>query len=240
MEGAKRKSFFQADVDLIHGPIFQSLITFALPLLVSNVFQQLYNTVDTMVVGNYLGDVSLAAIGSCTSIYDLLVGFALGIGNGLAIVTARSFGSQNRELLKKSVASSIVIGLIVSIALTTIGMICLHPLLELLNTPVDIIQEAYSYISVIVLFIVVMFAYNLCAGLMRAIGNSVMPLVFLIISSLLNIVLDIFFYYTTQYGNSGCSCRNGYFSRCISYIMYYLYFQKDTDLITIKKTFCSR
>ena len=105
MEGAKRKSFFQADVDLIHGPIFQSLITFALPLLVSNVFQQLYNTVDTMVVGNYLGDVSLAAIGSCTSIYDLLVGFALGIGNGLAIVTARSFGSQNRELLKKSVAS---------------------------------------------------------------------------------------------------------------------------------------
>lgn len=102
MEGAKRKSFFQADVDLIHGPIFQSLITFALPLLVSNVFQQLYNTVDTMVVGNYLGDVSLAAIGSCTSIYDLLVGFALGIGNGLAIVTARSFGSQDRELLKIS------------------------------------------------------------------------------------------------------------------------------------------
>ena len=112
MDTVKKKKFFQADVDLIHGPIFQSLITFALPLFISNIFQQLYNTVDTMVVGNYLGDVSLAAIGSCTSIYDLLVGFALGIGNGLAIVTARSFGSSDRELLKKSVASSIVIGII--------------------------------------------------------------------------------------------------------------------------------
>ena len=234
MEGAKRKSFFQADVDLIHGPIFQSLITFALPLLVSNVFQQLYNTVDTMVVGNYLGDVSLAAIGSCTSIYDLLVGFALGIGNGLAIVTARSFGSQNRELLKKSVASSIVIGLIVSIALTTIGMICLHPLLELLNTPVDIIQEAYSYISVIVLFIVVMFAYNLCAGLMRAIGNSVMPLVFLIVSSLLNIVLDIFFITQFNMGIQGAAVAT-VISQGVSVILCIIYIFKKTQILLPSK-----
>lgn len=240
MEGAKRKSFFQADVDLIHGPIFQSLITFALPLLVSNVFQQLYNTVDTMVVGNYLGDVSLAAIGSCTSIYDLLVGFALGIGNGLAIVTARSFGSQNRELLKKSVASSIVIGLIVSIALTTIGMICLHPLLELLNTPVDIIQEAYSYISVIVLFIVVMFAYNLCAGLMRAIGNSVMPLVFLIVSSLLNVVLDILFITQFHMGIQGVAVAT-VVSQGVSVVLCIIYiFKKNTNSITIKETFSDR
>ena len=90
MDSTKRKSF-NANVDLIHGPIFKSLIIFALPLFISNIFQQLYNTVDTMIVGNFLGDASLAAIGSCTSIYDLLVGFALGIGNGLAIVTARSF-----------------------------------------------------------------------------------------------------------------------------------------------------
>lgn len=234
MEGAKRKSFFQADVDLIHGPIFQSLITFALPLLVSNVFQQLYNTVDTMVVGNYLGDVSLAAIGSCTSIYDLLVGFALGIGNGLAIVTARSFGSQDRELLKKSVASSIVIGLIVSIALTTIGMICLHPLLELLNTPVDIIQEAYSYISVIVLFIVVMFAYNLCAGLMRAIGNSVMPLVFLIVSSLLNVVLDILFITQFHMGIQGAAVAT-VVSQGVSVVLCIIYIFKKTQILLPSK-----
>ena len=96
MDSTKRKSF-NANVDLIHGPIFKSLIIFALPLFISNIFQQLYNTVDTMIVGNFLGDASLAAIGSCTSIYDLLVGFALGIGNGLAIVTARSFGSKDEK-----------------------------------------------------------------------------------------------------------------------------------------------
>ena len=127
MESAKRK-FFNIDVDLIHGPIFQSLIIFAVPLLISNIFQQLYNTVDTMIIGNYLGDVSLAAIGSCTPVYDLLVGFALGIGNGLAIVTARSYGSQDIKLLKKSVGASIVIGTAVSIGLTVIGLIFLKPL----------------------------------------------------------------------------------------------------------------
>ena len=139
MDSIKRKSF-NANVDLIHGPIFKSLIIFALPLFISNIFQQLYNTVDTMIVGNFLGDASLAAIGSCTSIYDLLVGFALGIGNGLAIVTARSFGSKDEKLLKKSVASSLVIGIVVSIGLTLIGLIFLQPLLHLLNTPANIID----------------------------------------------------------------------------------------------------
>ena len=234
MENIKKKHFFQSDVDLIHGPIFQSLMIFALPLLVSNIFQQLYNTVDTMVVGNYLGDVSLAAIGACTSIYDLLVGFALGIGNGLAIVTARSFGSQDKELLKKSVASSLVIGVMVSLALTIIGMTFLYPLLEILNTPLDIIQEAYSYISVIVLFIFVMFAYNLCAGLMRAIGNSVMPLVFLIVSSLLNVVLDILFITQFHMGIQGAAVAT-VISQGVSVVLCIIYIFKKTQILLPSK-----
>lgn len=234
MENIKKKHFFQSDVDLIHGPIFQSLMIFALPLLVSNIFQQLYNTVDTMVVGNYLGDVSLAAIGTCTSIYDLLVGFALGIDNGLAIVTARSFGSQDKELLKKSVASSLVIGVIVSIVLTIIGMIFLYPLLEILNTPLDIIQEAYSYISVIVLFIFVMFAYNLCAGLMRAIGNSVMPLVFLIVSSLLNVILDILFITQFHMGIQGAAVAT-VISQGVSVVLCIIYIFKKTQILLPSK-----
>lgn len=234
MENIKKKHFFQSDVDLIHGPIFQSLMIFALPLLVSNIFQQLYNTVDTMVVGNYLGDVSLAAIGTCTSIYDLLVGFALGIGNGLAIVTARSFGSQDKELLKKSVASSLVIGVMVSLALTIIGMTFLYPLLEILNTPLDIIQEAYSYISVIVLFIFVMFAYNLCAGLMRAIGNSVMPLVFLIVSSLLNVVLDILFITQFHMGIQGAAVAT-VISQGVSVVLCIIYIFKKTQILLPSK-----
>ena len=234
MENIKKKHFFQSDVDLIHGPIFQSLMIFALPLLVSNIFQQLYNTVDTMVVGNYLGDVSLAAIGTCTSIYDLLVGFALGIGNGLAIVTARSFGSQDKELLKKSVASSLVIGVMVSLALTIIGMTFLYPLLEILNTPLDIIQEAYSYISVIVLFIFVMFAYNLCAGLMRAIGNSVMPLVFLIVSSLLNVILDILFITQFHMGIQGAAVAT-VVSQGVSVVLCIIYIFKKTQILLPSK-----
>lgn len=140
MENVRKKSLLRADVDLLHGPIFKSLVIFAIPLLISNIFQQLYNTVDTMIVGNYLGDSSLAAIGSCASIYELLVGFALGIGNGLSIVTARSFGSGDKTLLKKSVASSLVIGIISSIVITIIGIIILYPLLQILNTPENIIQ----------------------------------------------------------------------------------------------------
>ncbi|MDY3361286.1 MAG: MATE family efflux transporter, partial [Clostridium celatum] len=91
-------------VDLLKGNIFKSLIIFAIPLFISNLFQQLYNTVDIMIVGNFLGDTSLAAIGACSSIYELLVGFALGIGNGLSIVAARSYGSNDEKLLKKSVS----------------------------------------------------------------------------------------------------------------------------------------
>lgn len=104
MDSIKRKSF-NANVDLIHGPIFKSLIIFALPLFISNIFQQLYNTVDTMIVGNFLGDASLAAIGSCTSIYDLLVGFALGIEMGSLLLLQEVLVLKMKKLLKKSVAS---------------------------------------------------------------------------------------------------------------------------------------
>ena len=189
----RKSRFFQMNVDLMHGPIFTSLVLFMLPILISNLFQQLYNTVDTMIVGNVLGDNALAAIGSCGSIYELLVGFGIGIGNGLAIVAARSYGAQDEDLLKRTVAGSIVIGLAASLIITTAGFFGLRPLLHLLDTPAEILEDAYSYIIVIDLSVIVMFLYNLCAGLLRAIGNSVMPLVFLLISSVLNVGLDLWF-----------------------------------------------
>lgn len=230
----KKKSLFHTNVDLLNGPIFKALVIFAVPLFISNVFQQLYNTVDTMIVGNYLGDSSLAAIGACTAIYDLLVGFALGIGNGLSIVTARSYGSGNHELLKKSVASSIVIGIISSLIITIIGTLCLYPLLQVLNTPIQIIKEAYSYISIITLFIIVMFAYNLCAGLMRAIGNSFMPLIFLVVSSCCNIVLDIFFITQLNMGVKGAAIAT-VISQGVSVILCIIYMLKKTKLLIPEK-----
>ena len=132
---------FKMKVDLTKDPILKSLLIFAFPLFVANVFQQLYNTMDTMIVGNFLGDTSLAAIGACGAIYELLVGFALGVGNGLSIVTARSFGAKDENLLKKSVAGSIVIGILLTIILMLFSQFCLYPLLELLNTPANIINE---------------------------------------------------------------------------------------------------
>ena len=176
---------FSLKVDLIKGNILKSLVIFAVPIFISSIFQQLYNTMDTMIVGNFLGDTSLAAIGACGAVYELLVGFALGIGNGLSIVTARTYGSNDENLLKKSVAGSIVIGILVTIVIMIVSKLFLYSLLELLNTPENIIDESYSYIYVITIFVGVMFAYNLFAGLLRAIGDSVMPLVFLIISSLM-------------------------------------------------------
>ena len=233
----KREFGIAKNIDMIQGPIFRSLVLFALPLLGSNIFQQFYNTMDTMIVGNYLGDVSLAAIGVCTPIYDLLVGFGLGIGNGLAIVTARSFGSGDMDQLKKSVASSMVIGVFASLVITLIAQLSLYPLLRVLNTPEEIIDGAYGYISTVTLFIIVMFAYNLCAGLMRAIGNSFMPLVFLVISSCFNIVLDILFITRFNMGVKGAAVAT-VISQGISVVFCILYIlQKNRILVPEKAHF---
>lgn len=234
MDISNKKSLFNTNVDLLNGPIFKALVIFAIPLFISSIFQQLYNTVDTMVVGNYLGDASLAAIGSTTAIFDLLVGFALGIGNGLTIVTGRSFGSKDINLLKKSVASSIVVGVIISIIITVIGSIILYPLLQALNTPIEIIDEAYSYISIITYFIIVMFAYNLCAGLLRAIGNSFMPLVFLIISALLNIILDIAFITQFNMGIAGAAVAT-VISQGVSVVLCIIYIYKNVEMLVPSK-----
>ena len=183
----------KASVDLLHGPILKSLVIFAIPLLFSNVFQQLYNTMDTVIIGYTLGDEALAAMGAAGAVYDLLMGFCFGIGNGLAIVAARSYGSGDSEQLKRSVAAAIVIGAGTMAAITLLARFILYPFLQLLHTPPEIIDQSYAYVSTITLFIAVMFAYNLCSGFLRAIGNSVMPLVFLILSSVINIILDFLF-----------------------------------------------
>lgn len=153
----------------------------------------MYNTVDIMVVGNYLGNESLAAIGASSVIYELLVGFALGIGIGMSIVVARNFGSKDEEALKRSVAGSLVVGTFITIGTMVIAHLFLKPLLLLLKTPDNILEEAYSYIWVIAIFVGVTFTYNLCSGLLRAVGDSITPLIFLIIASVLNVVLDILF-----------------------------------------------
>lgn len=220
--------------DLIKGNILKSLIIFSIPILISNIFQQLYNTMDTMIVGNYLGDTSLAAIGACAAIYDLLVGFALGIGNGLSIVTARSYGSNDEKLMKKSVAASIVIGVFITVLIMIISALFLYPLLELLNTPHEIINESYSFISTLTLFVGVMFAYNLCSGLLRAIGNSMMPLIFLMISSVINVILDIIFITQCNMGVFGAAAAT-VIAQGISAVLCIIYIYKKNPILIPSK-----
>lgn len=191
--------------DFLNGKIFTPMVRFAIPVLFSILFQQLYNTIDTLIVGHTLGDTALAAIGAASPIYDLLIGFALGFGNGLSIVTARSFGSHDETMLKKSAAASVVIGAVVVAVITVLSRLILMPLLNLLHTPTDIIGESYRYISIISAFTAVMFAYNLCAGLLQAVGNSLMPLLFLILSSFLNVVLDYVFIVHLDRGLGGAA-----------------------------------
>ncbi len=225
---SKKKAI--GDVDLLHGSIFKSLIIFAVPLLISRLFQQLYNAADTMIVGNFLGDTSLAAIGCCSAIYDLFVEFGVGIGNGLAIVTARAFGKGDRKLIRKSVATGLVIGLISSVVITIIGCLLLKPLLQVLNTPENIMDEAYRYIFVITLFIIVMFAYNLLTGLLRAIGNSIVPLLFLIFSSVLNVFLD--WWFVTAFGMGIESVAYAtVISQFVSVILCVFYMMKKADIL---------
>lgn len=224
----------KTNIDLLKGKILKSLIIFAIPLFISNLFQQLYNTVDITIVGNYLGDESLAAMGACAAVYELLVGFALGVGNGLSIVTARSYGSNDEDMVKKSVVGSMVIGIGITTIIMLISILFLLPLLKLLNTPENILEESYSYISTVTMFVGVMFLYNLCAGFLRAIGNSIIPLVFLIVSSLLNIALDIVFITQFNMGIKGAAIAT-IIAQGISAILCIIYIYLKCPILIPKK-----
>ena len=157
-------------------------------------------------------------------------GFGFGFGDGLSIVAARSYGAQDEDLLKRTVAGSLVIGLCASFVITTAGFFGLRPLLQLLDTPAEILEDAYRYIIVIDLGVLVMFLYNLCAGLLRAIGNSVMPLVFLLISSGLNVALDLWFIAGLGMGVQGAAVAT-VIAQGISVVLCILYVMRRVPLL---------
>lgn len=216
--------------DLIHGGIFKSIFCFMIPIMVSYLFQQLYNTADTVIVGHFLQEKSLAAIGSCTPVFDLMLTIGNGFGTGCSIVIARAYGSGDRNYLKRSIAASIFIVIVISILLTVAGFFCLRPILNALKTPSSIIEESMSYITLVASFCGILFAYNLCAGMLRAIGNSFMPLVFLIISSLLNILLDILFITKLNTGVAGTAAAT-VIAQGFSVILCIIYILKGAKIL---------
>ena len=176
--------------DMTKGDPVKVILLFAVPLLIGNIFQQVYNIVDTMAAGYNLGDSAIAAIGATSSLFSVLVDFASGMNSGFGIIIARSYGAKDHENLKKSIASSLVLNIITTVLITAGALVFLKPLLHVLNVPAEIFDDAYIYIFIIIAGMISRILYNMCAGILRAVGNSRTPLYFLIFSSMLNLAMD--------------------------------------------------
>lgn len=178
------------EMNLTDRPVFKTLLFYSIPILLGNLFQQLYNIVDTIVVGHTLGDHALAAVGSAGILYALFLYFITGMTSGFSIVVAKLYGKKDNVKLKRAVALSIVYGIIISIGITVLSLCFIRFILNLLHTPSEIYGDCISYISFVLCFLTITMIYNLEAAILRALGDSKTPLIYLIISSFINIVLD--------------------------------------------------
>ena len=178
--------------ELTKGNPTKLLLLFSLPILLGNILQQFYNLGDTIIVGRTLGISELAAVGSTTAIVSLLFSMINGFCIGFSILTANAFGAKDENRIKETIAKSIVLMFLITITMTVLGLIFIRPLLTVLHTPADIMEDSIAYIQVIFLGLIVTAAYNLISNMLRALGDSVFPLIALAISSTLNLGLDLF------------------------------------------------
>ena len=222
-------------INMTEGSILKSLITFAVPILIGNIFQQLYNVADTAIIGNLLGDNALAAVGAAAPVYQLLIGLALGLTNGFAVIIARFFGAGDSDGLTSSVSLTYILSGIASVILTVLGVIGLHPLMVWLKTPESILTDTEEYMMIIILFSVTTIAYNMLAGMLRAIGNSRAPLYFLILSTFINVGLDFMFVGSFGMGVAGAAYAT-VISQGISVILCFIYVVKRCDVVLFRKS----
>lgn len=181
------------DIDLTQGVIWKQIVRFALPLLAGNIFQILYNTVDTLIVGNFVDKQALGAVGMMGAPINALVGFFAGIANGATVVISNYFGAKNDERISSSVQTTIVFALIASVICTLLGVLMTPTLIRMMGTPEDMVDYARDYLFIYFAGISGLMLYNIGAGILRAVGDSRRPLYFLIVSAVLNTVLDILF-----------------------------------------------
>ena len=180
-------------IDFTQGSIQKSLLAFAFPLFLGNLFQQLYNAADSLIVGNWLGSQALAAVSSSSPLINMMVGFFNGMAIGAGVIISRNFGARNREALDRAIHTDLAFGLSAGILMTVLGSIFTPTILRWMQTPEDIMPNSIEYFRVYCLGIVFSLMYNTCMGIMNALGDSRHPLYYLIISSVTNVVLDILF-----------------------------------------------
>ena len=187
------------------GPIGRRILQFVLPLLLGNICQQLYNTVDAVVVGQFIGAEALAAVGSSASVINLLVGFFLGVSVGAGVVISRRFGEGDTGGISRAVHTTIAFGLAVSALLTLVGSLLTPHILEWMDTPKSVLPESIAYFRIYFLGVTTMIMYNIGSSIFRAMGDSIRPLCYLIVSSVVNIVLDLLFVPVLGFGISGAA-----------------------------------
>lgn len=190
---------------LTEGTPWKQIMLFSIPIFWGNVFQLLYSLVDTKIVGSTLGTEALAAVGSVSTLHTLMTGFLNGLTLGFSLITAMCFGAKNRKRLKKTFAAAISLGVLTTLALVLMLMIFLHPVLNLLHVPQAQFEMAYAYISVLIVGLFATLFYNLCANTLRAIGDALTPLIFLIVATVSNIGLDYLFILGFQMGVQGAA-----------------------------------
>ena len=223
-----------ATKDMTVGSPMKLILSFSLPLLVGFIFQQFYNVVDTFIVGRTLGMNALAGVGATGSVNFLIVGFVMGVCGGCAIPVAQRFGAKDYSDMRKYVANCVWLGIVMSLVLTVIVCALCRNILTWMQTPEDIFEYSYQYIFIIFLGIPATYLYNILSGIMRSMGNSKIPLVFLIISSAINIILDLICIINLNMGVAGAAVAT-VASQLISGILCLIYLVKKFEILRITK-----
>ena len=222
--------------DMTKGSVLPQILFFAIPLFIGNLFQQLYNTADCFVVGHFLGKNALAAIGSTSHLIMTVTSFFNGFSTGAQIVISQTFGSKNIRLLRKSIHTALASSAIISIMMTALGLFTSPLMLRLIQVPEEVFELADSYLKIYFSGLVFLIFYNMCAGILRALGDSRRPLYFLIFSSLVNIILDLIFVIIFDFGIKGAAWAT-VISEAISIIpvLYVLCFTNDVYRLSLKE-----
>ena len=189
--------------DMTSGSIIKQIVLFSLPLMLGNVFQMLYNTVDSVVVGNFVGKEALAAVGSTTMIVNMLVFFFNGFSVGAGVVIAQHFGARDMDRLHSAVETTMAVTFVLCALFTLIGVFSVRPMLRLMSTPDDVFEDAVTYLTIYFWGFTGLLIYNIGSGILRAVGDTTRPLMFLVLTSLLNIVLDLVFVIGLKAGIAG-------------------------------------
>jgi len=217
-----------AQVDMTEGKPWEKIVAFTIPMLIGNIAQQLYNTVDSIVVGKYVGDNALAAVGSASPMLNLLLVLFVGISMGASIMVSQYFGSRDRENLSKTIGTTITLTAVASVFLMFFGSMIIRPVLHMLNTPDSIIDWCASYLFILLMGIAGLAYYNILCGILRGLGDSLSALVYLLIATVLNIILDVWFVAGFQMGVSGVALAT-VIAQMTSAIMCYFKLRRMTE-----------